>query len=255
MDAPTEVTAPTGAQVPPPGPRQLRRRPDDGHIAGVCAGRGGVLQRRSGDRPHRGRRAALQRPGCLRLRAGLDLRARRRRSRRPRRHPVADRPQGPGHPGLRDRADRPGDERVLGRLVGARSSLAPADGPDGARGLAPAAPGRRRRRDRGRSRSPAVHADATPRGVGDGRGQPPTSRPRSRRRTTRRPKRRPRTSTTSRTSTTTPCSSRATTTVRAANRRPHRGTPSPRRPTRPRPLLPPADRDDGCSARSSSAPC
>jgi len=38
MDAPTEVTAPTGAQGPPPGPRQLRRRPDDGHIAGVCAG-------------------------------------------------------------------------------------------------------------------------------------------------------------------------------------------------------------------------
>ena len=43
MDAPSDLGSP-GAAPPPhpprgrPGPRRLRRRPDDGHIAGVCAG-------------------------------------------------------------------------------------------------------------------------------------------------------------------------------------------------------------------------
>jgi phage shock protein PspC (stress-responsive transcriptional regulator) len=38
MDAPTDVADSPGPQAPPPGPRRLRRRPDDGPIAGVCAG-------------------------------------------------------------------------------------------------------------------------------------------------------------------------------------------------------------------------
>jgi phage shock protein PspC (stress-responsive transcriptional regulator) len=38
MDSPTDVVPSPGAQVPPPGPRRLRRRPDDGYISGVCAG-------------------------------------------------------------------------------------------------------------------------------------------------------------------------------------------------------------------------
>jgi phage shock protein PspC (stress-responsive transcriptional regulator) len=44
MDAPSELGSPGVASPPPvppdgrPGPRRLRRRPDDGHIAGVCAG-------------------------------------------------------------------------------------------------------------------------------------------------------------------------------------------------------------------------
>ena len=44
MDASTTAGSPTGATPPPgppagrPGPRRLRRRPDDGHVAGVCAG-------------------------------------------------------------------------------------------------------------------------------------------------------------------------------------------------------------------------
>ena len=43
MDAPSDLGSPGVASPPPPpegrpGPRRLRRRPDDGHIAGVCAG-------------------------------------------------------------------------------------------------------------------------------------------------------------------------------------------------------------------------
>jgi phage shock protein PspC (stress-responsive transcriptional regulator) len=43
MDAPSDLGSPGAAPRPdpsagPPGPRRLRRRPDDGHIAGVCAG-------------------------------------------------------------------------------------------------------------------------------------------------------------------------------------------------------------------------
>ena len=43
MDAPSDLGDPGVASPPPPpggrpGPRQLRRRPDDGHVAGVCAG-------------------------------------------------------------------------------------------------------------------------------------------------------------------------------------------------------------------------
>ncbi len=42
MDAPSSVGAPGAVPPPPPphgpGPRRLRRRPEDGHIAGVCAG-------------------------------------------------------------------------------------------------------------------------------------------------------------------------------------------------------------------------
>ncbi len=38
MDAPTDASPRPAGQVPPPGPRRLRRRPDEGHIAGVCSG-------------------------------------------------------------------------------------------------------------------------------------------------------------------------------------------------------------------------
>ena len=40
MDAPSDVGSPGAAPTPQPteGPRRLRRRPEDGHIAGVCAG-------------------------------------------------------------------------------------------------------------------------------------------------------------------------------------------------------------------------
>jgi phage shock protein PspC (stress-responsive transcriptional regulator) len=38
MDTPTDAPRAADAFAPPPGPRRLRRRPDDGHIAGVCAG-------------------------------------------------------------------------------------------------------------------------------------------------------------------------------------------------------------------------
>ena len=38
MDAPTDVVDSPGPEAPPSGPRRLSRRPDDGPIAGVCAG-------------------------------------------------------------------------------------------------------------------------------------------------------------------------------------------------------------------------
>ncbi|MGQ0832286.1 MAG: PspC domain-containing protein, partial [Microthrixaceae bacterium] len=42
MDTAPPTTPPTPAAPPPPfgtrRPRELRRRPDEGHIAGVCAG-------------------------------------------------------------------------------------------------------------------------------------------------------------------------------------------------------------------------
>jgi phage shock protein PspC (stress-responsive transcriptional regulator) len=43
MDAPSDLGSPGAAPTPNPpegrpGPRRLRRRPDDGHVAGVCAG-------------------------------------------------------------------------------------------------------------------------------------------------------------------------------------------------------------------------
>jgi phage shock protein PspC (stress-responsive transcriptional regulator) len=38
MDAPADAPRGPDAPAPSPGPRRLRRRPDDGHIAGVCAG-------------------------------------------------------------------------------------------------------------------------------------------------------------------------------------------------------------------------
>jgi phage shock protein PspC (stress-responsive transcriptional regulator) len=38
MDAPTDAPRAPDAAAPAPGPRRLRRRPDEGHVAGVCAG-------------------------------------------------------------------------------------------------------------------------------------------------------------------------------------------------------------------------
>ena len=129
MDAPSDLGSPGAAPTPPPpegrpGPRRLRRRPDDGHIAGVCAGVAEYFNVDPVHRPHRRRRAAVQRPRRLRLRPRLDLRPRRARARPLRRATASDRQEGPGHPDLRDRAAVPRRERDLGRLVGPCPGLA-----------------------------------------------------------------------------------------------------------------------------------
>ena len=89
MDQPTDTSppgpAPSAPPDGPPGPRRLRRRPDDGHVAGVCAG---VAEYFAVD-PVIVRIVAVvllfSRARRLRLRAGVDLRPCRRGARAPRR--------------------------------------------------------------------------------------------------------------------------------------------------------------------------
>ena len=139
------------------GPRRLRRRPDDGHIAGVCAG---VAEYFNVD-PLLVRIAAVvlvfSGPGLRRLRAGVDLRAGRAGAGALRRATAADRPHGPGHPDLRHRAARPRRERHLGRLVVTAAGLALPARAHGPRRVAPAPP-----RPRRRAAVPTPRASAPP---------------------------------------------------------------------------------------------
>ena len=239
MDAPTDVTDAPGAQAPPPGPRRLRRRPDDGHIAGVCAG---VAEYFNVD-PVIVRIAAVvllfSGPGGFAyVLAWIFV-------------PEADgpaihgahagphRPQGPRHPGLRRRADRPRRQRVLGRLVVPGPALAPPAGADGAGRLAAAAPRRRSRpcrRPRRHPCSPAAHADLAPAawaaGVGGSDATAPIDPQDDPTATRRLP----------RSSPTTPFRARPSTMERAASRPPRPGMPCLRPLSRPPSRSPPSSR-------------
>ncbi len=109
MDAPSDLGSPGAAPTPPPpegrpGPRRLRRRPDDGHIAGVCAG---VAEYFNVD-PVIVRIAAVvllfSGPGAFAyVLAWIFVPAEPGLARYGEPQPPIDQ-QGPGHPDLRDRA-------------------------------------------------------------------------------------------------------------------------------------------------------